>query len=484
MGKIKAVLSKVSKMSPAAKASFWFIVANISLNGIAFITTPIFTRLLDVADYGTTSVFVTWEGVISIFATLSLSGGVYNIAMTKFEGDIDRYTSSMMGLTFLSSVLVYAICIGINIFFPQLFELDNSFLIYMWIQSFTNAATSFWLMRKRFNYKYKPVIAYSAATALISPLIAIIAINLFPQNKAYAKVLGAGIFGITVGIVVCVYYIVKGKSVYHKKYWEHALKFNLPLIPHYLSSNILSSSDKLMLNAMVGKVEAGLYSVAHSITGTINIVTQAINYSFIPYTLQSIKKKNFKGLSKTLTGCSALIACVCTMVVFFAKEAILIFATPDYIDAVWFIAPLAMATQTSFIAGLVGNIIFFYEKTAQISTNTLICAAFNLITNFLGLKFLPIELRPYTVGYTTMFSSILRLILYYYAVKKYEKNLNQIINVKMFLLIYAASILGVVYAMIFYDYLFMRIGFIAALIIVLVVMRNKIIELFKNMKRE
>lgn len=484
MSKIKAILNKVSNMSPAAKASFWFIVANISLKGISFITTPIFTRLLDVADYGTTSVFVTWEAVISLFATLSLSGGVYNIAMTKFEDDIDRYTASMMGLSFLSSVTVYSVCIVINIIFPQLFELDNSFLIFMWIQSFTNAATSFWLMQKRFKYKYKPVIAFTASTAIISPIIAIIAVNLFPQDKAYAKVIGSGLFGITVGIVICAYYVIKGKSVYHKKYWAHALKFNIPLLPHYLSSIMLNSSDRLMLNSMVGKIETGLYSVAHSITGTISIVTQAINYSFIPYTLQSIKNQNYKGLSKTLTGCSALVACVCTTVVFFAKEGIMIFATPDYMDAVWFIAPLAMATQSEFISGLVGNIIFYYEKTAQISTVTIICAVFNIVTNYIGLKFLPREVCAYTVGYTTMLSSMLRLILYYYTVKKYEKNLDKIVNVKMFILIYAASIFGIVYATIFYDYLFMRVGFIVVLIVVLFVMRNKIIELFKNMKRE
>ncbi len=484
MSRVKALLNKVSNMSPAAKASFWFIVANISLKGISFITTPIFTRLLNVADYGTTSVFVTWESVISVFATMALSGGVFNVAMTKFEDDIDRYTSSMMGLTFLTSVTVYAICILINTMFPQLFELDNSFLIFMWIQGYTNSAIAFWLNRKRFNYKYKPVITYSVATALLSPIIAIITIQLFPQNKAYAKVVGAGLFGITFGTIMCVYNIYKGKTVYHKKYWIHALKFNIPLIPHYLSNNILASGDKLMLNSLVGKVEAGLYSIAHSITGTISIVTQAINYSFIPYTLQSIKKQNYKGLSKTLTGCSALIACVCTAVVFFAKEGILIFATPDYINAVWYIAPLALSTEISFVTGLVGNTLFYYEKTIHMSTVTLICAGFNLGTNFLGLKFLPSDICQYTVAYTTLFSELLRFVLLYAITSKYEKNLSKILNIRNFTVIMLASLGFMVLATIFYDYIFIRIGIILAIFITAFIMRKKIVNLFKNMKSE
>ena len=119
----------------AAKASFWFVVSNIMLKGISFITTPIFTRLLDVADYGVSNLFITWEGIISIFATLSLSGGVYNVAMTKYEKDIDTVTSSLIGLTALSSISVYSVCIGINLLFPSLFELNTGYLIFMWIQT-------------------------------------------------------------------------------------------------------------------------------------------------------------------------------------------------------------------------------------------------------------------------------------------------------------------------------------------------------------
>lgn len=155
MDKIKSFLTKLNSMSPAAKASFWFVVSNVVLKGISFITTPIFTRLLDVADYGISSVFVTWEGVISIFATLSLAGGVYNVAMTKYEKDIETYTSSMIGLSAVSSILVYLVCIGINAVFPQLFGLSVGYLIFMWIQTFTNISTTFWLMRKRYTYDYK-----------------------------------------------------------------------------------------------------------------------------------------------------------------------------------------------------------------------------------------------------------------------------------------------------------------------------------------
>lgn len=480
MGKIKALFQKLNSLSPAAKASFWFVVSNVALKGISFITTPIFTRLMEVADYGATSVFVTWENVISIFASLSLAGGVYNVAQTKYEEDIQAYTSTMISLTFVASLLVYTACIIFNIFFPTVFELSTPFLLFMWIQTFTNAVISFWLMRRRFVYDYKSVIAYTFGNSLLSPIIAIIAIFLFPEHAAYAKVFGAGVAGIVFGIILCVITYSKGKRIYDGKYWKYALKFNLPLIPHYLSSTLLQSSDKLMINSMVGKAYAGIYGIAHSITGLISIITQAINYAFIPYTLQSIKAKNFKGLKNTITGCTVLVSIVCIGVMLFAKEGILIFATEEYLDAVWFIPSLTMATLFSFIVGIIGNILFYYEKTWQMSAITITCAIINLISNYFGIKYF----GYIAAGYTTLGCSFVQLVLYYFVVRHYEKNLNKIVDLRWFFVIIAVYAGFMVYSMVFYNNFWARAGLLLVVMIAIVIFHKKIISIFQSMLRK
>ena len=475
MKKIKKIFEYLNSLSPAAKASFWFVVSNIMLKGISFITTPIFTRVLNVADYGTTSVFVTWESVISIFATLSLSGGVYNVAMTKYEDDIESFTSSMIGLTAFASSIVYAICILINHCIPSLFQLNHSFLIYMWIQTFTNATVSFWLMRKRFQYKYKSVILYTFSNALLSPVMAIVMITIFTNDKAYAKVIGAGLLGIGFGIYMTARMLIKGKKVYHKKYWLYALKFNVPLIPHYLSTILMNSSDRLMINNLCGAEYAGIYSIANSITGLVSIVTQAINHSLIPFTLQSIKKRTINKLYKVVLGCTLLVSIICVFVILFAREGVLLFATEEYIEAVWFIGPLAFSTQMIFVSGLVGNIIFYYEKTKSMSAITMTCAAVNIITNLIGIK-----LFGYiAAGYTTLFSSFLNMMLYYLCAKKVEKEINEIVNLKWLFLIFAAFIVFMIYGMVFNENLVMKLLLVLVIIILSLCFRKKIIGIIK-----
>lgn len=478
--KVKSLFEKLNSLSPAAKASVWFVISNIALKGMSFITTPIFTRLMEIEDYGTTSVFVSWEGVISIFATLSLAGGVYNVAQTKYEDDIEGYTSTMISLTFVASLLVYTACIIFNIFFPTVFELSMPFLVFMWIQTFTNAATTFWLMRRRFIYDYKSVIAYTFANSLLSPVVAIVAILLFPDHAAYAKVVGAGVAGILFGVILCVISYVKGKKVYSGKYWGYALKFNLPLIPHYLSSNLLHSSDKLMINSMVGKAEAGIYGVSHSITGLVGIVTQAINFALIPYTVQSVRAKNYKGLKNTVSICTLLVSVVCLGVMLFAREGILIFATEEYLDAVWFIPTLTMATLFSFIYGIVGNIMFCYEKTWQMSAITIGCAVINLITNYFGIAYF----GYIAAGYTTLLCAAIQMISYYFVVKRYEKKLKEIVDLKVFFAIMVVYIGFMIYSIIFTYNFWARFGLLVVVFGVVIVFHKKIIEFFKNMTRK
>ena len=480
IAKIKTFFQRLNSLSPAAKAAFWFTVSNVALKGISFITTPIFTRLMEVEDYGATSVFVTWENVISIFATLSLAGGVYNVAQAKYEDDIDAFTSCMITLSFGCSAFVYSACIIINTLFPMLFGLNNLFLAFMWLQTFTNAAISFWLMRRRYIYAYKDVIIYTFLSALLSPSIAIVGVLLFPNYAVYAKLVGSGLLGIIFGIIICIVTYVKGKKFVSKKYWGYALKFNLPLLPHYLSSILLNSSDKLMIDRMVGTASAGIYGISHSIMGLIGIITQAINSALIPFTLQSIKGHKYNGLKKIITTCTLLVSVVCACVVLFAKEGIMIFATKEYLDAVWFIPPLALATLFMFIIGIIGNIMFYYEKTWQMSLITIICAAVNLIANYFGIKYF----GYLAAGYTTLGCSIIQLILYYFVVGHYEKHLDEIVDMRWFFTIITIAICIIIYGMIFYNNLWARAGLMICIVLVVIIFNKKIIAMFQSMRQK
>ena len=66
----KALLKKYQNLNRAVKASFWFLVCSFFQKGVAFITTPIFTRLFTADQYGIYSVYQSWSSVISLLVGL------------------------------------------------------------------------------------------------------------------------------------------------------------------------------------------------------------------------------------------------------------------------------------------------------------------------------------------------------------------------------------------------------------------------------
>lgn len=85
-----------------------------------------------------------------------------------------------------------------------------------------------------------------------------------------------------------VYYKIMraGRKTVWKEAWKYALHYNIPLIPHYLSQQVLNQADRLMINRMCGSAQTAIYTVAYQIAMVLNIVTTAIESSFTPWAYQ------------------------------------------------------------------------------------------------------------------------------------------------------------------------------------------------------
>ena len=91
---VKKIFEKYNDFPIQVKASLWFTVCNILQKGISLLTTPLFTRLLTTYEYGNCTIFYSWYSLISIFATLNLSAGVYNNGLTKYENKRDEVSTA------------------------------------------------------------------------------------------------------------------------------------------------------------------------------------------------------------------------------------------------------------------------------------------------------------------------------------------------------------------------------------------------------
>ncbi|MGL5935847.1 MAG: lipopolysaccharide biosynthesis protein, partial [Cetobacterium sp.] len=250
---MKKINIKLQEMPLAMKASIFFMIASIFEKGIGLITVPIFTRILSEKVFGQISVFNSWKGILNVLVSFSLVGGVINNAMIDFEDDKDGFLSSMLSLIFISTGIFYTLYILFQKYFGNLLNYDFNLTSFMFLTFAFNSSIGIWSIRKRFNYEYKEVIIMSFIIAILSPSLSYYLIQYTALPKLNAKIYGENLVVIILNIGVFIFLLLKGKKIVNLKYWKYALKFNIPLIPHYLSYIVLSQSDRIMISKYVGE---------------------------------------------------------------------------------------------------------------------------------------------------------------------------------------------------------------------------------------
>ena len=173
-------------LNDAAKASLVFMMVSFLNEGIRFITTPIYTRLLTAEEYGITSVYYSWEAILGVFTMLSLQYGIFNNGMFEFKNDRDSFISSILFLSNLVTVGIFCVLMflvrkGLQI------GLNVSLIYLMFIIFMVKPANNFWVSRQRYEFKYiKPAII-SAILAVLSPAFGIFFLLYADGDKASIK---------------------------------------------------------------------------------------------------------------------------------------------------------------------------------------------------------------------------------------------------------------------------------------------------------
>lgn len=476
-------INKYNKMSIPAKAGLWFTVSGFMQRGIAFISTPIFTRILNTEQYGIVSVFNTWEQLISILCTLNLFYGGFNNGMRDYKDRRDEYVSAVQGLiTVITSgwVIVYLVAMPL---WNQLLEMNTTIVCFMFLQVLASASLSLWAARERFEFRYKALVIIMVTNTLLGVVFPVIAILLSNHNNgAAARIIAHAVSVILICGGLYFYNLRKGKKFFLRDIWKSAFFFNLPLLPHYLSTMILNHSDRIMIGKMVGNSEAALYSVAYSAAMILNILSTSINHSFAPWIYGEIENKRYNNIAKVGNAMFAGLAVVLMMLIAFAPECILIFAGKKYHDAVMIVPSVAASLYFIFMYQIFANVEFYYKKRKFIAYASMIGAILNLILNYFGIKLFG-YIAP---GFATLICYIVFGVSHYIFMKricKVELEGIRLFDAKTVFAIAVVLVSFSIIMMFLYPYTLIRYIILSVLIIAVFFSRKRIMHFVHILKK-
>lgn len=475
---MEKLIRKYKGMPVQVRASFWFLICAFLQKGISMITTPIFTRLLTTTEYGQYNVFNSWLGIITIFVSLSLAGGVYIQGLVKFEKDRDVFASSIQGLTFTLAVFWAVIYLLFHNFWNQLFNLTTVQMLAMLIMIWTTDVFCLWSNDQRVDFKYRALVIITIMVSIAKPVLGIIFV-VNSDDKVTARILGLALVELIGYSWLSIVSLKKGRTFFSAKYWKYAICFNLPLIPHYLSQIVLNSSDRIMISNMVGDSEAGIYSLAYSLSLIMTLFNTALTQTISPWIYKKIKEKRIEDIASVAYISLILIAVVNLCLILLAPEAVAIFATESYYDAIWIIPPVALSVYFMYSYDLFAKFAFYYEKTNLIMLASVIGAILNVILNYIFIKLFGYIAAGYTTLACYMIYSIAHYILMNNICKKYCDGIRPYETKKIMAITVPFVIIG--FALLFtYNYPVMRYGLIAVVAIIAVIKRDSLIVFSKK----
>lgn len=476
-GKLCSLINRYKTLSPAAKASIALLFARLFVKGLSVISAPIFTRIMSTSQYGDVSTFTSWESVIMIVVTLNLSSGVFNNGMLDFKQDRDSFMYSSLCVASISTLIWFALFFAFRGFFFELFGVSTQVMAVFFAYCLVEPAFEYWSGRQRYEFKYKKLTLVTILSAVLSTALSIIVVLTQPdENKAEAKIIAGMVVPVIIGIIFYIYITAKSRAKAKLSYIKYAVRFNLPLIPHYLSMYVLSSSDRIMITRLTNSANTAIYSVAYSAASVVTLLWTSIEASLAPWMYEEISKGNKAGVRKRTFQLLCLFAGVSIFATLFAPEIIMILAPEDYYEGIYLIPPITAGVFFTAVYGVYMRIELYYKNTTFISIMTVVAAGTNVVLNYLFIS----GFGYVAAAYTTVICYVMLALLHYVNVKRL--GMAEYVSNRNVALLALAVILVMVGVSMIYSYTLARYLLIVITALIIAVKRKTVMSVIKNQK--
>ena len=399
----------------ALKAGAWYTIANFILKGAAFITTPIFTRLLSTEEVGDFANYTSWLGILMIITTVDLYHAI-NVARFDFREDIDNFIASNLIQGSLITTVAFAIIFCFRKFFFNLFSLSTEEVIFLYVYCLFYPALQMYQLKCRIDYKYKASVAISLISALSSTFISLILV-LTLKDKYTGRYIGYTVPIIAINAILYVYLLRRADSISPKKYWKYALCIAFPMMWHTLAGNVLTTSDRVMIRHFSGSSDTAMYTIAYSCASIVQLLWISMNSAWSPWAIERMDDGDYKSINKALKPYSLFFGLIVFTFLLVSPEVLFLMGGEAYMISLPIIPPIMISYVFNFSYSFYANMELYEKKQVYIAMATGAAAVINLVLNAL---FIPI-FGYIAAAYTTLAGYVSLMLIHYMVCRKLGK---------------------------------------------------------------
>ncbi|MEK5289175.1 oligosaccharide flippase family protein [Streptococcus sp. FSL R7-0212] len=392
------------------KSGIIYTLGIMLVQGLAFFTLPIYTRLMNQASFGEFSLYMSWVSIISIIIGFQTNGSL-SVAKLKYGDHYEEYSSHALTFSNLVFLVIFSLSLIFLPAFSKFLGFSNQITILLMLQSYFHFVVNFF---SQYFIQYQKTISsliLSLFTSLASIIISIVLLKNI-NSDFLSRVVGL-IIPYSIATLVCIAVIYKnGKTLLNKNYLHFTITVSFPLIFHALGNQILNQLDRVMIGKFLTVKDVALYSFGYSLGLIIQVVLMALNTVWVPWFFES-RKNNLPELKEIISKYLKIGLFSTLVYLTISPEVIKIMGGVKYTESIYFTPMIILSYFFVFLYTFPVNIQFYYANTKFIPIGTLFAAGVNFLLNF----FLIQRVGIYGAAIATMISYLVLLILHHYISK-------------------------------------------------------------------
>ena len=384
------LFQKKNAEASANKLAFFNILGPVILNGINFFTIPLFTHLLGKENFGVVSLYTTWMQVLTVVMGVQTAGTVATARVHIPEEERDRYYSSVLFLSCLSSA---GVCALVALLFRPISAFtgfNGTVITLLLAHSFGASMITFATTKLIQN---KQAVANFAVSVLASVSSVALALLLVYRARTDAELYTGRMIGYAapnfiLGTALLCLFFVRGKTGFHRDYWRFCLPLCLPLVLHSLSQIALSHADIVMIRSLLADDGAvGVYSAAFNVAHVINIIYLALNNTWVPLYYDHMKKGDTEAVDRHSRNYMALFTVLAMGFMLLSPEVYgVLIRDASFAEGRVLLPVMTMSFYLIFLYSFPVNYEFYHKKSGMIAVGTCSAAVVNIIANYFLIK--------------------------------------------------------------------------------------------------
>ena len=201
----------------------------------------------------------------------------------------------------------------------------------------------------------------------------------------------SNIIAVSLSTVIAAFYcdivhrIMSGKI--NKKLIVLMIQFSAPIVINDICWSVIHSSDKIMIELMLGASVLGLYTIATKIPSLINVFISVFSQSWGISSIKEFESSNDVNFYSTVFNYySTLTYMVAIFVILIARPFMRIYVSMDYFES-WRFVPILLASAAfSAISTYFGALYGALKINIHSMVTTIIAALTNIVVNYVGIK--------------------------------------------------------------------------------------------------